>query len=238
MISERTFVAVNTSFWRELMPTGESYIRRQNLQLARFDQPMESNAQAERQALISELAFRFFRFSVSNNLNLANPLPDSIFKELSQETVRFLSRFGEYSSNEIPEPIDLEKREAIEIARRLEKFFRLQASGEKIICPPIFNGCGVLDACEGDVIVKRSLYEVKAVDRSFRLNDLRQLLVYCALNHASLSYEIDNIGLLNPRSGVSFEASVEKVVNSVSGSSAVELFSSIVEFACRSRTSN
>jgi len=72
-------------------------------------------------------------------------------------------------------------------------------------------------------------FEVKTVDRSFRSADLRQLLTYTALNSVSKEDDINVVGLVNPRRGLSFEMPVSEICMDISGRSAENLFSMVVQ---------
>src|SRR6266404_7727905 len=86
-----------------------------------------------------------------------------------------------------------------------------------MIVSPLFPGCGFVDESEGDLLVGNTLYEIKSADRNFRLVDFRQILVYLALNTSARTYDIHNVGLINPRTGVYFEIKVDEFARSLSG---------------------
>ncbi len=81
------------------------------------------------------------------------------------------------------------------LAHNLSTFFRYAKARthftiRTIRVSPRFEGCGWLDECEADFLTSNVLVEVKAGDRAFRSIDLRQVLIYCALNFASKKYDI------------------------------------------------
>lgn len=96
-------------------------------------------------------------------------------------------------------------------------------------CPP-FKGCGILDSCNGDLLVGEELIEIKAGDRSFRARDVRQLLTYCALNHSSHEYALTKVGCANPRRGTKFSIDIETLCIEVSSKPAPELLAEVVYF--------
>ena len=73
-----------------------------------------------------------------------------------------------------------------------------------------------------------TLFEVKAGDRSFRATDVRQLLVYCALNHAAGAFRIRNVGLVNPRVGTRALVGLDECALQMAGASAPDLLAAIV----------
>ena len=61
----------------------------------------------------------------------------------------------------------------------------------------------MIDLGKGDLISSDALFEIKAGDRFFRSVDVRQLIMYGALNSVSQSYQINRLGLFSiPRVGI------------------------------------
>jgi len=231
MISEHRFVSSFSSFWRELLPTGDAYIRNQNLQLQRFETPLESSLPPERRSFINELAFRLSSLvSAPDGKPLADLSKSSIEKAVC-ETVSYIGRFPQFLEKKVPAPTEDEIREALLLAKRFSSFLQSHMDkGEELIFFPKFSGCGLIEECEGDVLAGSTLYEVKSGDRKFRLIDVKQLLVYCALNHVNPMYDIDQVTLLNPRVGVFLSQPLEVLARSVSGVSVSELCSDLIDF--------
>lgn len=95
---------------------------------------------------------------------------------------------------------------------------------------PPFPGCGVLAAAEGDVLLGDTLYEVKAVARTFRAIDIRQLLVYGALDFARTVRRVGRVGLLNPLQGVWEEWPLDNLSLNIAGLPANELFRRVIAY--------
>lgn len=126
---------------------------------------------------------------------------------------------------------ELSASELLDAKEQIKRLrIRLVRDGDinSIICRPEFKGCGIVDKCEGDILIENTLYEIKAGERPFRSIDLRQVLTYLALNRISESVGIDSIGVVNPRVGISFEMSVDEFSFEISGRDAVSLMDSIV----------
>jgi len=70
----------------------------------------------------------------------------------------------------------------------------------------------------------------KAGDRNFKISDLRQLITYLSLNFNSKQFQINNIALVNPRTGLKYEATIPFLIESCSGRKPVDVFSDIVDF--------
>jgi len=238
MISGIKLASSFTSFWQELLPTGEAFVRRMNLDKERFDVPLDSKIEAARHALVNEMAFITFKLSLSNGFSLDRIQYSK--KELSQIYLyawQSVQRSHWFIGSEADQPNDIERDEIIEIARRLRYFFREFHSSKTLTLSPSFPGCGFVDDCEGDVFVEQALYEIKAGERTFRLVDVKQILVYLALNQCSKHYEINRVGFLNPRMGVFYSLDVEELVLRLAGKSSVELLSDIVYFVSSSGVS-
>jgi hypothetical protein len=103
---------------------------------------------------------------------------------------------------------------------------------------PLFPGCGYVSSCVGDVLVGTCLVEVKAVNRGFRSEHLRQLVTYLVLNYTAHSYVIDSVALANPRDGMGYFIPVETLVRRIAGMSDkefIERFAFLVSGAEMSR---
>jgi hypothetical protein len=119
-----------------------------------------------------------------------------------------------------------EESQVEQLKMNLVQFF--PTMHKAVTCRPIFKGCGYIGSSEGDVIAGPCLFEVKTVDRPLRSVDIRQLVTYCALNHASRQFELNSVGVFNPRRGVWFALSLDIVCREISGQSTQALLDSIV----------
>ena len=234
MISETAFAAHYTSIWKILAPTSEIFVRKINSHLYERIFPAKTSlVTANRRALINEAAFTLFVHFVSKiNKSRKPPKRKLTGEEIDECFVtarRFIARLDKAGINEIADLDFIEREEALEQTSRLVTFF-LDVLGKKpISCYPHFNGCGILDSCNGDIIVGNTLYEVKAGERKFRSLDVRQLLIYAALNSESGENDIQNLGLFNPRIGVSVEVSLNELCFEVSGRAPSDLLADIVQ---------
>lgn len=231
MISEKTFASTYNSVWQELIPTGEGFVRLMNLARLHFDNPIKSNSDPKRRALINELAFLLFKTSAETGKTL-----EEIFKseesrdQIGNQGVTFIQRFKGSNDDKASETTDDEWRESLEISKRFRVFLRYQEIGAQINTAPSFQGCGFIDDCAGDVLVGDTLYEVKAGDRPFRLVDVRQAVVYLALNHVSAKYQINHVGFVNTRLGTYYKVKATQFAFGISGKSLIELLSEIIDF--------
>jgi hypothetical protein len=110
-----------------------------------------------------------------------------------------------------------EQEEGIRLAAVYEEFLTLWPTSELVTYSPHLLGSGVLNSCFADLAVGRTLFEVKTVTRHFQSRDLRQLLIYFALQAMTEDKRWEYGGLLNPRLGVFCTFSIDWLVMRLSG---------------------
>jgi len=187
---------------------------------------MTPNEEVERRSLVGELAFGVFCANIKGG-RLSRKRIGTLDEKVISDTISYLLRFEDWSLEEAgPNPAEL--RESKELAQRLAEFFLRQSWIQGLVPRPALPGCGFLLACEGDVLVKNILVEVKTVERAFRIVDFRQVLTYLALNWASRSFSIEQVALLNPRRGRLILQTVSDLCFELSGRSATDLFEEIM----------
>jgi hypothetical protein len=108
------------------------------------------------------------------------------------------------------------QNEGARLASAYEEFHSLWPSERATFLPEI-RGNGVLSSCFADLSIGKSLFEVKTVSRPFQSKDLRQLLVYLALQSATGERRWEDGGLFNPRRGVYAHFSIDWLVTRLSG---------------------
>jgi hypothetical protein len=207
----------------------DGFIRRLNRgNYDREFQPMLSNIEANRRGLMNEVAFELVCRVIENQRNGGAAL--DIEKAIAgivpiiQQVAIHGERDGSYDGDLRPMEIEDVKEQARRLLSRLDA----DRNAATIVCKPTFRGCGMLDRCEGDVVVGKTLFEVKAGERPFRSIDLRQALTYLALNHAGNSIALDTIGMINPRVGISFEMPIDEFCFEVSGRDSAQLFDAMI----------
>jgi hypothetical protein len=230
MISVSAFCKMHSSFWKGVAPTTDIFVRRLNL--GHYDREFPEMAiptQPARRGFINEVAFAVFCRSVRRGQGWP---PGTLSKaELDQAvtSVRALAARKE-GHGEVKQVDDLGPEEVLDIEEqrdRLMRFLFLNRSVDRLIVEPVFPGCGIIDTSKGDLIASNILYEVKAGDRLFRSIDVRQLIMYSMLNHISKSFQIEGLGLFNPRIGISATIPIDDLCFEISGKNSAELFSEI-----------
>ncbi len=230
MISELSFARRFTSFWNQLIPGCDSYVRLINEELfARFEKPLRYNENVSNRALINNVSFGLFKEMLSGKLRkneLTKIEEKDSFNLLVNSEKEFLSKFSDQVNPQLPF-WESEMRSIKTISLRLYDQFKSEKS---VILSPAFVGSGILKMVEGDILVNNTLVEVKSGERSFSVYDVRQLLIYCALNYQNKDYVIERIKLLNPRTGVFFTENIKEVSMRAGSMSPEELFSEIIYF--------
>lgn len=228
MITERQFAAAYASFWHQLLPGAERFVRRINLSASRFAPRIRTTGPNRNRGLVNETAFRLY---------CMNPRCTD-FRALdinaAMEAARaYISRFREFSAtSDLPDLTRDQLAEAILLASRLRGVIEKSFPKSHVKPRPEFEGCGLVSRCEGDLLVDVTLLEVKAGERPFRSSDFRQVLVYLTLNHVVRANDIDEVCFINPRLGMTFRALTEDMCFDVSGQSAVEIYEEIADFLC------
>jgi hypothetical protein len=225
MISERKFSNSFSSFWNELLPTADSFVRRMNLSLERYCLPTESRLEVnrDRRSVVNELSFRLF-MSLAKGKKLS--INDKM--KMSLEVSHYIERLA--PNINIDQPISKDEiEEAESLSSALAQYF-FDTDLNKLQFWPVFRGCGRINSCRGDILSNGKLVEVKAGDRHFRITDVRQIIAYLALNSISKQYEIQHIALVNPRKGLFFETTVEDLIKDCSQRKPVDVFGDIIDF--------
>lgn len=231
MITELAFIRTYNNFWKTLFPGSDDYIRLINSGLTeRFEKPISIEDVPSRRALINSIAFSIFEKFIEKEISTSNIdklNPSSLFlkKTISAEIKNLANlNFGEKISNKL-------SNEELAIIKIITKrLINRYASKVELITSPLFSGCGLLFESKGDIIHKNTLVEIKAGQRSFSVQDLRQLFVYLALNHQSKEYKIKSIELCNPRTGFYWTDKIDIVSENISGASSIEIFNEIISF--------
>jgi hypothetical protein len=239
LISAEQFAKSRSSYWGELLPRLDRFIRAVNIEGARFSPPINSVVEAERHAFVAELAFELLRLEIEGD---RRPTP-SRSEEATETVRRRLATVAGIEIDSVGEPGRAELEEVDRLRRALRKFLA-DRNPNRIAVSPTIAGCGVIDACAADLLLWRKptpfdilladieraslrLLEVKIVERGFRAADFRQLITYAALMSAEGDAP-DAVGLVNPRRGTFFECTVAELAMDTAGLSADELLQQIV----------
>jgi hypothetical protein len=172
-------------------------------------------------------AFSLFVERRRGSTNIADLASEAQAERAWLDTMR---RLAPYSEQGLDVHTSLDQEETAEVAEIAARLGRVFDFSQSTILRPKFPGCGYVDASEGDVIFGPTLFEVKTVDRPVSSSDIRQTLTYAALNAAAPDpFDIQKIGLFNPRRGQFCDIEIDYICSEIAGLPAQELFEVIVQ---------
>ncbi len=228
MISERKLASGFASLWHEVTPMADTYWRTQNLYTTHFARPIENIVNPQLRAFTSELAFETF-FQQRDNSFVSRQGARALAITCAPRVVTYISRFADGIVPAVASEEEAAIEEALTLLNRLTMYFGEVEARKPLTIRPSFPGCGIVNDCQGDVVAGNTLYEVKAVDRGFRITDLRQLIIYAALGRSSRAFRFERLGLLNPRTSQCWVRDVDEISYAIAGTSGVELLDAVVE---------
>ncbi|HEM8180727.1 TPA: hypothetical protein U2M35_002120 [Providencia rettgeri] len=231
MISELTFSRKFTSFWNQLLPNANNFIRIVNGSLIKdIYPPLCESANKANNVFVNECAFNLFSAIQSNQIDKGLLLKDTLFysvefQEVFDKTTKNLKKFS-YGSN-FQLPLSIQEYKTIrEIA---ESIFKRYSLTHDVEVSPRFDGCGIINNSYGDIYHSNMLIEIKSGDRKFSVYDLRQLLIYFTLNFYSKNRRnLKTFELFNPRMGIAYSESIVTLCKELAFSQPEELYFQIM----------
>jgi hypothetical protein len=236
VISETYFASKYTSFWNDLLPGKNKYIRYVvHNDIETVEPPLESIDVPSSRGFINYIAFKLSVKSLTKEIDFS-ALEDfeqnsSLFESVFEEAKIFLKNFGE--TQELTYDITSEEVSLItEIAKRIYQRYVAQIeNGCQFFPEPFFQGCGIINCANGDLIFDNVLVEIKAGKRNFSVNDIKQILVYATLHSLNNDYgTLTSFELYNPREGYSFQDSFANLCNELACASPHEIYSEIKKY--------
>jgi hypothetical protein len=182
-------------------------------------------------AVVAEFAFHVARLAHERAASIED-VADNGTLLVDAESIA-LSLIREYETREDAAPTALgpDARSAGLLLVHNYGVFLAKYSPEEVEFRPKIPGSGFVDSCTADLSIGKTLFEVKTVERNIGSKDLRQLLVYLALQSASGKTRWSQAGFFNPRRGLVYEFSVDKIIPLMSGGRlAPQVFHDMVQF--------
>ncbi|WP_428384352.1 hypothetical protein [Nevskia ramosa] len=240
MISERTFAKSFASFWQELVPLltprfvslfNEAYKKDlvDDVGAPLRPVPIEPGTRAD---IVAEFAFWGARLLHESGRDPDDLLDDpAMVHEASRKAIEVVQHY-EGSKPKVLQPLSAtELREGLALAKNYKSLYRACGSFKSIDFGPRFQGCGFLNAAEGDLSVDGTLVEVKTTTRKIAGSDLRQLITYLALDAGADRHRWSHVSIFNPRRGTFHHADVNALLLRISGGKPrVDVLSELVEF--------
>jgi len=241
VISERTFAQSFSGFWSELLPLlTPAFVHMVNKTYKRNiwdgrDRPVEKLAGSGDPSFTAEFSFFLAKISHEMGLDVEDIVSDQhLVARAAREARREIDRYEGWESVGASDALaDVNQMEALALAKNYAHFLRQRERSGLVLFNPKIPGAGFLSSCEADLSIGDSLFEVKTVSRNLAGKDLRQLLIYLALQAATGERQWRSAGFFNPRRANFHEFEVDDLILRMSGGKpALEVFHEIVRFSC------
>jgi hypothetical protein len=180
--------------------------------------PVPLGVQTHHADVVAEFAFRLAAAANESNISVeAAASDDELVKRAHEAAVGKVRDTRSAASPVALELSDSERDEGVKLATVYEQFLASWPVDERVVFSPRVLGSGVLSSCHADLSIGETLYEVKTVSRQFQSRDLRQLLIYLALQAVTGEMRWQYGGLLNPRASVYCRFPTDWLVSRLSG---------------------
>lgn len=238
MISEKNISEEFKGFWSEALPLlTPSFVRVFN-EVNLYDltecpgkeiRRIRIGPNIQKHDLVAEFSFQLAKLAFESSLWISElKLENDKIHEAYKNTILLLKRYETKDGSVVLNNEEIE--EAFIIAEQYEPFIEMQ-SVDKIEFSPKISGAGFLGVCKGDLSMDDTLYEVKTVSRNISGKDIRQLLLYLALQYSTGINRWTYAGFYNPRKAQKFRFSIDHLIYRTSGGkSTSEFFSDVIEF--------
>src|ERR1043166_9003797 len=133
VISAEELARTQSSYWRELTPRMESFVRAMNLGIERFSPPLPAEVAPERRAFVAELAFFLFR----SQAKTGGRDQTNAVRQVTQQ----IARLSGESPSSISEPSRTEIDQANKLADKLDDFAADRGRVSKLTVDPEIPGC-------------------------------------------------------------------------------------------------
>jgi hypothetical protein len=117
------------------------------------------------------------------------------------EACELIQRYEGGQPAEVLPLSETERSEGLRLCARYDALYSVFPKGPALEFCPTFPGAGFLNSSEGDIGIGKSLIEVKTTTRKPAGMDIRQLMVYAALDANAGKKRWSDIGIFNPRRG-------------------------------------
>lgn len=243
MISERTFAHSFSGFWAELLPLlnpslvhmiNEGYKERLTNIIGLPLNEVDKKGKSGDSSVIAEFAFFITKMAVEKGISVKQVFKnETIVKSAMKCAIITVERY-ESSSKPITTSLENnELEEVLELALNYERFFRQRKGKGAIEFYPKIPGAGFILSCQADISIGSSLFEVKTVNRNIAGKDIRQLIVYLALQAATGERRWRKAGFFNPRRALYQEFDIDNVILRMSGGRpSIEVFQELIDFVC------
>ena len=243
MISERTFASSFPGFWSDLLPlltptlvrlVNDGYKKRLTDHNGSPLKPVEKGVEIVDHAVLAEFSYHIAKLAVQDGTTAHDVYDDGSLRKSAEQAAFLVVEQYEGSRQHAGFSLtEIEQDEGLSLAKNYERFFEQRGCEEGIEFDPIIPGAGFLQTCKADISIGPALFEVKTVSRNLAGKDIRQLIVYLALQATAGDRRWTRAGFLNPRKAEYHEFDVNTVITQISGGRSVpEVYRELVDFAC------
>jgi len=196
-------------------------------------EPVKQRADTDR-AVIAEFAFYLAKNAIENGITIRAAYNDPNLRIKAETTagtaVRLYEGAVQYPASQLS---DEDLAEGLLIAENYPEFFKEISNLGLPVFNPIIPGAGFLQTCQADIAIGRGLFEVKTVTRNIAGKDIKQLIVYLALQAATGERRWTVGGFFNPRKAEYHRFEVDELIAKISGGrSASEVYHTLIDFVC------
>ncbi|WP_155833706.1 hypothetical protein [Halomonas sp. BC04] len=238
MISEKNIASEFKGFWSESLPLlTPSFVRVFNevslIDLTEYHQTkirrVPIGPQVEKHDLVAEFAFQLAMRAHEKSLWIDELKLDKSNVEAAYiGATSFLKKYE--AGNGVIVLNENEVEESFTLAEQYDYFIETRKADDIEFSPQV-AGAGFLGLCKADLSIDETLYEVKTVSRNIAGKDIKQLLIYLALQHSTGRQRWKYAGFYNPRKAQCYRFSIDHLIYRTSGGkSTSELFSDVIDF--------
>ena len=243
MISERVLARSFSGFWTELLPLlTPSFVHMFNEVYRNvliderggdYGEPVEKATDVGDSAFIAEVAFYLAKLATQRATSVIAACEDTALVSSAVHLASATVAAYESDARELHSALtDGEHHEVLSLAQNYDLFFRIRSEGKPIVFNPRIPGAGFIASCEADIAIADTIYEVKTITRNIASKDIRQLLIYLALQAATGERLWIKAGFFNPRRAILHEFYVDDLISRMSGGRfAVEVFRDVIAFS-------
>lgn len=242
MISERQLSRGFQQFWQEVTPLlnphfvslfNEAY--RQEIERPDGTKtPVVPAHELTDRSVVAEYSFQVAKIAHRQSIPLSEACAyGNLLSEAEQIALMLIRKYEGANLYRRSALTETERTEAALLIRNYDDFLShlLECRDLLIEFNPPICGSGFLSSCVADLSISETLFEVKTVDRNIAGKDIRQLLVYLALQSATGTRRWSHAGFFNPRRAIFYKFSIDDVIPLLSGGRlASEVFMEMIEY--------
>lgn len=238
MITEKIVAKSFHSLWEEALPLlTPNFVRLFNVASSEDLTELPSSSfkhipigvNVTKHDVVAELSFQLAKTSLEYAVSLDEiKKQPQYFEQAFARTISFITTYEDEDLNQILNADEI--AEAFFLAKQYENLFAYLGAAVVEFSPRI-HGSGFLGSCEADLSIDDTLYEIKTVTRNIAGRDIKQLIIYLALQYSAGNRRWTHAGFFNPRKSLHYKFSVDHLIYRTSGGrSTPEVFKDIVDY--------